>query len=186
MTNSLSWLPIYFGVLYTGAWIVPLNFRFESDKIRLCTVTSEAKVFVFGPEFVERLEEIRQELSEFVELWIYTGPESDCPAWACPFNQFIREADGTTPPDVQITPEDDAALYFTSGTTGMPKAVLHTHRALRHACDVEHDHHGQTHDDVFLCIPPLYHTGAKMHWMGSFLVGGKMRFAQRCQVRMDT
>ena len=38
---------------------------------------------------------------------------------------------------------------------------------------VEQNHHGQTRDDVFLCIPPLYHTGAKMHWMGSFLVGGK-------------
>lgn len=173
MTNCLAWLPIYFGVLYTGAWIVPLNFRFESDKIRLCTVTAEAKVFIFGPEFLDRLEEIRQELSQFVELWIYTGPENDCPDWACSFNPFICKADGLIPPDVEITPEDDAALYFTSGTTGTPKAVLHTHRALMHACEVENDHHSQTHDDVFLCIPPLYHTGAKMHWMGSFLVGGK-------------
>ena len=38
---------------------------------------------------------------------------------------------------------------------------------------MEQNHHGQTKDDVFLCIPPLYHTGAKMHWFGSFLVGGK-------------
>ena len=42
-----------------------------------------------------------------------------------------------------------------------------------HAAKVEQKHHGQTKDDVFLCIPPLYHTGAKMHWLGSFLVGGK-------------
>ena len=42
-----------------------------------------------------------------------------------------------------------------------------------HACKVEQNHHGQTKDDVFLCIPPLYHTGAKMHWFGSFLEGGK-------------
>jgi acyl-CoA synthetase (AMP-forming)/AMP-acid ligase II len=42
-----------------------------------------------------------------------------------------------------------------------------------HSCKVEQAHHGQTHEDVFLCIPPLYHTGAKMHWFGSFLVGGK-------------
>jgi acyl-CoA synthetase (AMP-forming)/AMP-acid ligase II len=38
---------------------------------------------------------------------------------------------------------------------------------------VEQAHHGQTKDDCFLCIPPLYHTGAKMHWFGSFLVGGR-------------
>ena len=42
-----------------------------------------------------------------------------------------------------------------------------------HTARVEQNHHGQTKDDVFLCIPPLYHTGAKMHWFGSFLVGGK-------------
>ena len=76
-------------------------------------------------------------------------------------------------PDIDLVPDDDAALYFTSGTTGMPKAVLHTHKALMHACHVENAHHGQTHEDVFLCIPPLYHTGAKMHWMGSLLTGGK-------------
>ena len=42
-----------------------------------------------------------------------------------------------------------------------------------HSCRVEQNHHSQTRDDVFLCIPPLYHTGAKMHWFGSLLVGGK-------------
>lgn len=42
-----------------------------------------------------------------------------------------------------------------------------------HACQVEQNHYGQTKDDVFLCIPPLYHTGAKMHWFGSLLTGGK-------------
>ena len=42
-----------------------------------------------------------------------------------------------------------------------------------HAAIVEQKHHGQTKDDVFLCIPPLYHTGAKMHWFGSLITGGK-------------
>jgi len=41
------------------------------------------------------------------------------------------------------------------------------------SCETEQNHHGQTRDDNFLCIPPLYHTGAKMHWFGSLLVGGK-------------
>ena len=42
-----------------------------------------------------------------------------------------------------------------------------------HAAKVEQNHHGQTRDDVFLCIPPLYHTGAKMHWFGSLVSGGR-------------
>ena len=76
-------------------------------------------------------------------------------------------------PPVQLTETDYAAIYFSSGTTGFPKAILHDHRALVCACEVEQNHHGQTRDDVFLCIPPLYHTGAKMHWFGSLLSGSK-------------
>ncbi|HEY8499092.1 MAG TPA: AMP-binding protein, partial [Clostridia bacterium] len=40
-------------------------------------------------------------------------------------------------------------------------------------CYTEQKHHGQTRDDNFLCIPPLYHTGAKMHWFGSLVAGSK-------------
>lgn len=173
MTNCLEWLPIYFGILYTGAWVVPLNFRFESDKILLCTETAEARVFIFGEEFIERIEAVRNELEKTVYLWIFTGPQSACPGWAVQYNTFIEPESGSEPPAVDLDMEDEAALYFTSGTTGDPKAVLLTHQNLSQACIVEQQHHGQTHDDIFLCIPPLYHTGAKMHWMGSFLVGGK-------------
>jgi acyl-CoA synthetase (AMP-forming)/AMP-acid ligase II len=173
MTNCLEWLPIYFGILLTGAWAVPLNFRFESDKILLCTKTAESKVFIFGEEFVGRIENIRQELEQYVRLWVFTGPAESCPDWAVHYEDFVSGADPDCPPDVKLGLEDDAALYFTSGTTGNPKAVLLTHRNLEHACYVEHAHHGQTHEDIFLCIPPLYHTGAKMHWMGSLLVGGR-------------
>lgn len=41
------------------------------------------------------------------------------------------------------------------------------------SCQTEQNHHGQTREDNFLCIPPLYHTGAKMHWFGSLLAGSK-------------
>ena len=63
MTNSIQWLPLYFGILYTGAWAVPLNFRFEADKILLCTQTAEAKVFIFGQEFIGRIESIKDRKS---------------------------------------------------------------------------------------------------------------------------
>jgi acyl-CoA synthetase (AMP-forming)/AMP-acid ligase II len=76
-------------------------------------------------------------------------------------------------PNVPVGLLDEAALYFTSGTTGQPKPILLTHRNLEAACIVENRHHNQTHEDNFLCIPPLYHTGAKMHWFGNFIVGAK-------------
>lgn len=173
MTNCLEWLPIYFGILSSGAWVVPLNFRFEAEKIRLCTDVAEARVFIFGEEFIERIEAVKVFLDTTVKLWIFTGPEDRCPKYAVPYESFIAGAKPEAPPPVNLRIEDDAALYFTSGTTGTPKAVLLTHRNLEHACYVENQHHKQTREDTFLCIPPLYHTGAKMHWMGSFIVGGK-------------
>ncbi|MCP4289420.1 MAG: AMP-binding protein [Gammaproteobacteria bacterium] len=172
LMNCLEWLPAYFGILRTGAWAVPLNFRFEAEVIRACVEISEIKIFLFGPEFIERIESVRSELDCVVEKYIFLGPENSCPDFAQLYDDFIGAADDSEP---QVSMEicDDAALYFTSGTTGHPKAVRLTHRNLEHACYVENQHHGQTRSDTFLCIPPLYHTGAKMHWFGSFIVGGR-------------
>jgi len=173
MMNSLEWLPSYFGILTTGAWAVPLNFRFESDKIRLCSEVSQAKVFIFGEEFIDKIELIKTSLDQFVEKWIFVGDSTKCPNFALDYFDLIENMPDSEPENIDIQIEDEAALYFTSGTTGIPKAVLLTHRNLEHACYVENNHHKQTHDDIFLLIPPLYHTGAKMHWFGSFIVGGK-------------
>ena len=103
---------------------------------------------------------------------MFLGPEKAMPKYAEAFDGFIQRA-GVSQPDVPISLLDDAALYFTSGTTGKPKPILLTQRNLESACIAENRHHNQTHKDNFLCIPPLYHTGAKMHWFGNFIVGAK-------------
>ena len=63
---------------------------------------------------------------------------------------------------VPLSEDEDAAIYYSSGTTGFPKAILHHHQSLTQAAEMEAVHHGTTHEDTFLCIPPLYHTGAMM------------------------
>ncbi|MDY0162297.1 class I adenylate-forming enzyme family protein [Desulfobotulus sp.] len=173
MTNCLEWLPYYFGILDSGAWAVPLNFRFLADKILRCTLQAEARVMIFGPEFVDRIRAVKPELDTVVELYVFSGPEEMRPRFAMPMQALLAEGDGEAAGrlrPVPLEPDDEAALYFTSGTTGDPKGVLLTHGNLAFACEVEHRHHQQTSEDVFLCIPPLYHTGAKMHWFGSFKV----------------
>jgi len=172
MTNSLEWLPIYFGILRTGAWAVPLNFRFVATTIRRCAETAEAKAVIFGEEFVDRINAIKTDLDKFVETYIFVGPESLRPEYAESYEKVLASQHPVAP-KVEISIADEAALYFTSGTTGTPKATLLTHRNLEFSCFVENNHHRQTHADNFLCIPPLYHTGAKMHWFGNFIVGAK-------------
>ena len=169
MMNCLEWLPIYFGVLKTGALAVPFNFRYAADEILYCSKLAQIDVLVFGPAFIGRIEEICDELSN-KRLLIYVG--DNCPTFADDYIEGVANC-SSVKPDISLTDEDDAAIYFSSGTTGFPKAILHKHRSLMHAARVEQNHHGQQRDDVFLLIPPLYHTGAKMHWFGSLLSASK-------------
>lgn len=169
LMNCLEWLPIYFGILKTGALAVPLNFRYTPEEIEYCVDLAEVNILIFGPEFIGRVEEIADSVSKN-RLLFYVG--ENCPSFAEDYHSLAANCSSQSP-DILLKDEDDAAIYFSSGTTGFPKAILHNHESLMHSCYTEQRHHGQTKEDVFLCIPPLYHTGAKMHWFGSLLSGGK-------------
>lgn len=169
LMNCLEWLPIYFGILKAGCVAVPLNFRYSSDEIKYCLELADVEVLVFGPEFVGRLDPIVDSLSQVKQMF-FVGRSK--PAYAEDCCKLMGYCSSSAPP-VALEETDYAAIYFSSGTTGFPKAILHNHCALINSCRTEQKHHGQTRDDVFLCIPPLYHTGAKMHWFGSLISGSK-------------
>ena len=169
LMNCLEWLPIYFGILKAGAVAVPLNYRYTAEEIKYCVELSDSDVLIFGPEFIGRVEEVCDKMPRVKQLF-YVG--ENCPTFAESYNYLVKFMRSIAP-DVSITDDDDGAIYFSSGTTGFPKAILHAHRSLMHAAKVEQNHHGQNREDCFLCIPPLYHTGAKMHWMGSLYSGSK-------------
>ncbi|MBQ3485508.1 MAG: acyl--CoA ligase [Clostridia bacterium] len=168
MMNCLEWLPIYFGILKAGCIAVPMNFRYSAEEIKYCLDLADVDVLIFGPEFVTRMDTIADQVN--LRFTFYVGKNG--PAYTEDCIRLMGYCSTSAPP-VALTDQDYAAIYFSSGTTGFPKAILHNHRALAYSCEVEQHHHGQTREDVFLCIPPLYHTGAKMHWFGSLLSGGK-------------
>ena len=169
MYNCLEWLPIYFGVLKSGAIAVPFNFRYDAGEILYCAELAEVDMIVFGPAFIGRIEANAERLSKG-RLLIYVG--DNCPTFAESYHELVADCSSQAP-DVVITEEDYGAIYFSSGTTGFPKAILHKHRSLTQAAEMEQKHHGTGRGDTFLCIPPLYHTGAKFHWMGSLVAGSK-------------
>ena len=169
LMNCLEWLPLYFGILKAGCVAVPMNFRYSSDEIKYCLDLADVEVLVFGPEFVSRMDAICNDIPR-VKMLFYVG--KDGPAYTEECIRLTGFCSSSAPP-IALDDTDIAAIYFSSGTTGFPKAILHNHRALVHACRVEQNHHSQSRSDVFLCIPPLYHTGAKMHWFGSLLSGSK-------------
>ena len=169
LMNCLEWLPIYFGILKTGAIAVPLNFRYTADEIEYCLRLADADVLFFGPEFIGRVEDIVPKISR-EKILFFVGDNR--PSFAESYNEAVANCSSSAP-KVLIEDTDEAAIYYSSGTTGFPKAILLDHTALLQSARMEAMHHETTHNDVFLCIPPLYHTGAKMHWFGSLFTGSR-------------
>ena len=169
MMNSINWLEAYFGIIRTGAWAVPLNFRFTSEDFKYCADIAEAKAMILGQQFVERVEPVRPHLST-IKSYIVVG--QPVPKGMEDFEQMVSES-SAQPVEVNLRDDDECGLYFTSGTTGAPKAILLTHKNMECAAITENRHHYQTHNDNFIVIPPLYHTGAKMHWFGNLIVGAR-------------
>lgn len=167
LMNCLEWLPIYFGTLKAGALAVPLNYRYTAEEIKYCLDLADVHFLMFGREFVERVGAIKGDIPKVQKLFYVGG---HCPDWARSYYKSISYCTSLAP-KIELGLDDDAAIYFSSGTTGFPKAILHNHESLMHSALAEQNHHGQTRDDCFLLMPPLYHTGAKMHWFGSLVAG---------------
>ncbi len=169
MTNSITWLEAYFGIIRTGAWAVPLNYRFTAKDFLYCAQVSEARMLIMGQAFVDRVMSVKNHLT-YMEKMIVVDEEATDDLIL--YKDFIATGD---PDDELYVPKSDdvCGLYFTSGTTGDPKPIVLPHKNMDHAAKAEQMHHMQTIDDNFMLIPPLYHCGAKMHWFGSLMTASK-------------
>jgi long-chain acyl-CoA synthetase len=165
--NSIDWLEVFFGIMATGAWAIPLNFRFTDDDIKYCTDIGEPGFFICDEEYAERMAGLKADLPTVRTLMCigaaaHGGVES--------LEPLMERVSGTSP-EVEIDDEDECALYFTSGTTGAPKAVLHAHRSLTVSAITEATCHDWKYGDSQLMMPPLYHL-AIGHLLGGLIVGG--------------
>ena len=165
--NSINWLEAFFGIMQTGAWAIPLNFRFINQDIKYCVNIGEPSLFILDEEFAERIASMKSDLPT-IQNYVLLGTT------ARPGIESLESLMGnvpSTPVKVEISDEDECALYFTSGTTGMPKAVLHAHRSLTVAAITEATCHGWKFGDRQLMMPPLYHL-AIGHLLGGVIMGG--------------
>ncbi len=169
MTNSITWLEAYFGIIRTGAWAVPLNYRFNAKDFLYCAQVSEARMLIMGQAFVDRVMSVKNHLTYLEKMIVVDDQATDD---LILYKDFIATGD---PNDELYVPKSDdvCGLYFTSGTTGDPKPIVLPHKNMEHAAKAEQMHHMQTIDDNFMLIPPLYHCGAKMHWFGSLMTASK-------------
>lgn len=161
MKNCLEWMPLFFGILKTGAVAVMLNYRLNADMLVSFAAHADVCAILYGSEMSEKMTQVKSRL------------------FPCRQDFFIKDIYSELDrysgrkPDIRIDENDSAAIYFSSGTTGSPKAVLLSHQSLVFSAQVEQKHHYQQKADCFLCMPPFYHAGATVHWFGSLITGGK-------------
>jgi long-chain acyl-CoA synthetase len=164
--NSIEWLEAFFAILKTGACAVPLNFRFTDQDIKYCADIAEPRVFIVDKEYIERTNALRPVLKTGTEFFgIGDEPLSGMES----VEALIDDASSSFS-HVEIGGEDDCGLYFTSGTTGAPKAVLHAHRCPMAMAITESTNHRWTRRDINLMMAPLYHL-AIGHLLGGVIVG---------------
>ncbi|WP_300155359.1 class I adenylate-forming enzyme family protein [Solidesulfovibrio sp.] len=173
LENCLEWLPVYFGVLRAGCLVVPVDYSYADAALAHCLNLSGATAICYGSGFRPLVERLRRGDDRTLGVCIEVGPNGAPVADFAEDLRAILDAPARAVPPVPLGILDAAALYFTSGSTGRPKAALLTHRNLEFACYLENSHHRQTHADNFLCLLPLFHAGAVMHWFGGFIVGAK-------------
>ena len=106
MFNCLEWLPIYFGILKTGAIAVPFNFRYTANEISYCADLAEISVMFFGPEFVDRLNINADEIAKD-RLLLYVG-DGQAPEFAENYWQQVADY-SSRDPMIELTEEDYAA-----------------------------------------------------------------------------
>ncbi len=198
MRNLPEWPVAFFAAVTIGAICVPLNAWWTGSELAYGLADSGTRVLICDDERWDRIAPYREDCPdlELVMVARYDGKLGD----ATPLESVIGTPDdyATLPlqtlPDVAIVPEDDATIFYTSGTTGKPKGALGTHRNLctnvlssgyNAACEVMRrgEPLPEPRPRVGLTVIPLFHvTACSAGLIGNIAAGNTMIFMHKWDV----
>jgi acyl-CoA synthetase (AMP-forming)/AMP-acid ligase II len=177
MTNSLEMYVTYMAILKTGAVVSPLNYRFAANDVKYAADVAKCKVVIVDEALASRLEPVVDQLG-YVKEFVCVGAKA--PSGMKLYSEIIAQGD---PADVLCDTADDdmAELMFTSGTTGAPKPVCHTHNSLFHIAVGNGFTFGDGYEGVNIAAHPLYHSGSLFYSFPFYIAAGKVLMPMELQ-----
>ena len=158
-----------FACFRLGAVWVPTNFRLTADEVAYLAKASGAAAMICGAEFPDHVAAAKQ-AAPSIRVTISIGTT----AFGDDYDMLVGEYDRQIAPEATVERDDPCWFFFTSGTTGRPKAAVLTHGQMgfvvtNHLCDLMP---ATTHRDASLVVAPLSH-GAGIHQLAQVARGVK-------------
>jgi long-chain acyl-CoA synthetase len=150
--NGYQTARLLIGTMYGGYTVVPLNLLSQRSQLEYVLEHSDTKLVFTSAELEQRLREALSNISRRIDV-IVIDPDSP---------QIFGDgniAESDVPP---VTGDDESLLMYTSGTTGVPKGVLHTHRSVVAGGEYTTRAHELGRGDRVLCALPLYHINGQI------------------------
>ena len=167
--NSVEWYVTYFGILKTGAAIIPLNFRFAAQDIEFAANATEPKAFIFSDGFLPKVQPAQERMAS-IQNYICIG--DNVPDDMTAYEEVMK----ASAEDIMVDVDDDdmAELMFTSGTTGKPKPVCQAHKTLAQIGTAVGLTYNDGYETTYLAAHPFYHSGSMFLSFPSYMAGGKI------------
>ncbi|MBV9661955.1 MAG: acyl--CoA ligase [Acidimicrobiales bacterium] len=195
MRNLPEWSIAFWGAAAAGAVLVPLNAWWTGDELQYGLSDSGTKLVFADAERAARIDPLRESLPELTASVVVRATPGQTPAGMLDWETVLGEAPARAGgaevalPEIDVATDDDATIFYTSGTTGRPKGALGTHRNIctnpmslfyvnvRAAFRVgaEPQMPGTGNQNASLLSVPLFHaTGCHSILLGNILAGGKL------------
>jgi fatty-acyl-CoA synthase len=172
MRNSLEYLPLVFAVAHLGGRVVPLNYFLKPREVSHAVNDSGARWLAGDPSLWETIDAARPDLPAGTRLVSVGDPGAEALLWG----ELMSMGEGKGDEAVPVSTEDHFLLQYSSGTTGFPKAIAHTHGTVLFNAAAQVIDFRITEDDVHLVVPALC-WAAGMHcitlgalWRGATVV----------------
>jgi O-succinylbenzoate-CoA ligase len=160
LMNSAEFMETYFALGKIGAVVVPLNWRLVPDELEFILKDSGTRRLVFGSEFLAAVTDLagRGDRTD-VRQWLQVDDGTPLAPFASSYQHF-RDAAPDSEPAVGASGDDLLYIMYTSGTTGLPKGVMHTHEtAMWGALTIAATTYYREAERYLACLP-MFHVGA--------------------------